>query len=313
LTPLDWRQWGLLTVIALFVGGGGTGFPSGNVSSFGNAGGGDADGAPSLQPAIDWLTGNLELVVIAVVAIALAVLAFGLLGALLEVALVESLRTETVRIRAYATAYWPLAVRLFGFRLAVGLVALLGLIGTIVAVVGPLFFGWSVATLALVPVTIACWLVAALVGAFTTTLVVPIMLDRECGPLVGWRHMWGSLTDNRAGYAGYFVVGGLASAVLNMAVSFVVLFAAVIVGLLFLFFGAVVWFAAGGTASLPVLVTAAVLVGVFFLLLLVGGAAARVPVMVFLRYYGMLVLGDLSPALDPIPDVRAAVRADDGG
>jgi hypothetical protein len=41
---------------------------------------------------------------------------------------------------------------------------------------------------------------------------------------------------------------------------------------------------------------------------LVVAALVGMPVQAYLRYYAMLVLGDVDPDLDLIPDQRAAVR-----
>jgi hypothetical protein len=41
-------------------------------------------------------------------------------------------------------------------------------------------------------------------------------------------------------------------------------------------------------------------------------ALAQVPVVAHLRYYALVVLGDIESGLDLVPDRRAAVRADEG-
>jgi hypothetical protein len=303
LTPLDWRQWGALTIVALFAGGG-MGIPSGNFSSPGGTGG-DPGGTPSIEPALDWATQNFGLVVAAVAGGLAVMIALGILKAVLELALVASLRAETVQLRANAAAHWERGIWLFVFRFVLGVVTLASVVGLLALMFGPLVFDLPVWLLVLLPVAFLVALAVALVGALTTTLVIPIMVDRECGVLAAWRALLGALKEKPAGYAGYVVVGGLTSGVLNMAVSIVVLIATVVIGIVFLLLGAIVWFAAGASLSPVVLVVGGLLAVVLSLLVLAIGAAVRVPVMVFVRYYGMFVLGALSPALDPIPNLRA--------
>lgn len=55
----------------------------------------------------------------------LVVLLFAFVGSVMEFAFVESLRSEEIHVRRYWTRYWRRGARLFGFRVGLGLVALL--------------------------------------------------------------------------------------------------------------------------------------------------------------------------------------------
>jgi hypothetical protein len=64
----------------------------------------------------------------------------------------------------------------------------------------------------------------------------------------------------------------------------------------------------------PVGIVVLAVVGLLFLLAaLVVVAVAGVPVVTYLRYYALLVLGDIEPAFDLVPDQRAAVRDGENG
>lgn len=49
----------------------------------------------------------------------------------------------------------------------------------------------------------------------------------------------------------------------------------------------------------------------YLLALTVAGAFVQAPVVVVFRYYWLLLLGDLDPGLDMVPEARAAVREDE--
>lgn len=62
----------------------------------------------------------------------------------------------------------------------------------------------------------------------------------------------------------------------------------------------------------PDRIVLAVVVLLFGLSVLVVVALAQVPVVTYLRYYALVVLGDVDSDLDLIPDRRGAIRADEG-
>lgn len=274
-----------------------------------------ADGLPDLSE-IDpgfWL-----LVGTVVAAVVLVGLLFLLLGSILEFVLVESLRRETVTVRRYWRRRWRQGLRLFGFRLALGLAVFS--VGAVLAAtvvlplleVGPdLATGVSVAWLVvLIPFFLVIALLVALVNAFTTVFVVPIMILGDCGVLAGWRRLRPTITAHPWQYVAYAVAGFILAVAAGFVVGIVVAVAAVALliplGLL-----AVVGFVLLGAVPLLGVVLMFVAGVAFVLAMLVAFALAQVPVAAFLRYYALLILGDVEPDLDLIPDRRAAVRADD--
>ncbi|WP_254829945.1 DUF7544 domain-containing protein [Haloglomus salinum] len=315
LTPIEPRTWLKLALIAFFVGVPGANFPGFQASGGGNGGGefvppgtiSNVDVGPQL-----WLV--VGAVVAAVLLLGLALL---FVSSVMEFVLVDTVRSETVAIRRYWSDRWRQGARLFGFRLVLGVVVLgsfLLVIGPVVLSaldIGPASIGVSLALLVLlVPVFLVLALAAALVNAFTTAFVVPIMLLEDRGVVAGWRRLWPSVRSEWKQYLAYAVVGFLLSATGGVLVGIAVLLAALVLlipfGILFAIgFGVFLVVPPAGIAVFAV-------VGLLFALaVLTAVALAQVPVVTYLRYYSLLILGDIEPDLDVIPDQRAAVRASD--
>lgn len=316
LLPFDRSRWLRLAVVVLFVGGPGWNLnlvqwdlPPGRFP---------ADGAtlPGTFGPRAWLL---------VGAAALAAVLLGLLvlfvGSVMEFVLVEALREEAVTVRASWRRRWRQGLRLFGFRLALGLLVL-GSVAVLVALylvpvvvetgpgagaappVAPV-----VALLLLLPMLLVLGLVVGLVNGFTTAFVVPIMLLEDVGVLDGWRRLWPTVTAQPWQYLAY----ALLSVVLSVAGGVLVALAAGIAAVLLLVpFGVLGLVGYGlSVVAQPVGIAVIAVVGLLFgLSVLAAVALARVPVATYLRYYALLVLGDVDADLDLVPERRAAVRAE---
>lgn len=136
LLPFDAGRWLRLAAVVFFLGGIGGNFPSGDVGG----GGGDVPQEPPTS--LPELDGTLVAALLAVVlVVVLLVVLFALVGAIMEFAFVESLRNEEVHVRRYARRHLGKGIRLFGFRLALSVAALVvvaALLGaTVLALGGP--------------------------------------------------------------------------------------------------------------------------------------------------------------------------------
>ena len=315
LTPIELRGWLKLAFVAFFVGISGTGFPGFQGSVSGGGGGGPpvdrvpADGFPTIMPG-----GDVWLLVGAVVAIAVVLgLVFLLVSSVMEFVLFESLRSETVAIRRYWSRWQGKGAQLFAFRLVLGLLVL----GAFVLLVGPVVLsaldigpalGVSLALLVLlVPSFVLLAFVAGLVNGFTTVFVTPVVLLEDCGVLAGWRRLWPTITAAWKQYLAYAVIGLLLSATGGVLVGLVAVAGALV---LLLPFGPLFALAFGAfLVAEPVGIALFVVVGLLYgLAVLTVVALAQVPVVTYLRYYALLVLGDIEPAFDLVPEQRAAVR-----
>jgi len=300
LLPFEWRRWLRFAVVALFLGGS-AGFPS-----IGGQWSTEMNGVtPTHVPE------RALLVVLVVAAVVLLFgLAFAAVGALMEFVLFEALATRTLEIRAAMGRHAGKGLRLFVFRAVFWLAVVLPVLAFVaVAVLFPPLF---VLLLLLIPVALLLFALAAVVNAFTTMFVVPIMLREDCGVLAGWRRLWPELRTNLTEFGAYAVLGF----VLNVATGFLVGVVAVVVGLLLaipflLVFGVpIVVFALSDLFVLAALVVGG---GLYALVMLAVLAYVQVPVQTFHRYYAVLVLGDIVPSLDPIEAVRRDIRTDGAG
>ncbi|MFA1611855.1 DUF7544 domain-containing protein [Halobellus rubicundus] len=310
LWPFDLGRWARLALVVFFVGSSGVGFPF--QSTGGVPSGGEAPSVPAGTPEAA-LPGGAELFLIGAIAaaIVLVVLAFLLVGSVMEFVFVESLRKETVRVRAYWSRYWRLGLRLFGFRLVVGLLSLAVFAALAFAVFGPAFLGYGGISVALVllaiPVFLVVSIVTGLLSGFTTMFVVPIMLKEERGLLSAWRRFWPTLSGQWKQYAAYAVVGFVLQLAIGIAVSIVTVFVAVVAAIPLGVVGLV------GVGLLSVAEVAgwaviAVAVAVFVLAMLAFGLLAGVPAQTYLRYHALFVLGDTESDFDLIESRRRAIR-----
>lgn len=312
LWPFDLGRWARLAVIMFFIGGVGGFNPLQFVG--GPPQGGIPDtpsttGAPDALPSI----GGTELAIIAAIigSIALLGLVFLLVGSIMEFVFVESLRREEVTIRRYWSRRWGQGLRLFGFRLVLGLLsfAIVGLLALLA--LAPFVFEngrFSPGLLLLaVLVFVAVAILGGLINGFTTMFVVPIMVLEDRGLLSAWRRFWSTMTGQWKQYLAYAVMGFILQLAAGIAASIATLIAAIVVAIPFVVVGlaGAALLSVAELAGWAVIVVAVVLFGlaVVALVLLVS-----VPLQSFLRYYALFVLGDTNEAFDLIPERRRAVR-----
>lgn len=325
LWPIDRSRWLKLAVVVFFVGG-----PGANLNAFQfnvPAGDGTPPGGlpapPGGLPTPGGVGPNVLFVVGAVVAAVLLVaLALLFVGSVMEFVLVESLRREEVLLRRFWGEHWRRGVRLFGFRLVVGLLvfgsaAVLAVLFVLPVVVdvtpgpAPPVGGASiVALLLLVPVAFVLALVVGLANGFTTVFVVPIMILEACGVLDGWRRLWSTIVARPWQYLAYAVASFVLSIVGGVLVAILLGVAALVLLIPFGILGAVGLLLLTTVPPFGVGVLALVVL-LFVLSLFAVAALVQVPVVTYLRYYALLVLGDVDADLDLVADRRAAIRADD--
>ena len=309
LTPIDRTLWVKLAFVVFFIGG-----PGANFNSFQYGFGGNGDGgAPPGDVAFPDIGVSMWVAIAAIVGVLLIVaLLFALIGSIMEFVFVESLRSEEVTIRRYWGRRWRQGVRLFVFRLVLGLFVL----GAVAIAAGAgflLFDGGGPGAIAalvllLVPLFVVVGIAVGLVNGFTTVFVVPIMVLTDCNVLAGWGRLWPTITDQWEQYLAYVVASFFLAIVGGILVAITVVVLALLLLVPFgLLFG--VGIALIAFVSEPVGIAVMVIVGILFgFAVLVVAALVQVPVQAYLRYYALLVLGDVEPALDLIPDQRAAVR-----
>lgn len=307
LLPFGLYRWLKLTIIAFFVGS--AGFQM-NYFPFNSFGGGDTPttGFDPSQIGIPELT-----IILLIIGVIIFIgLIFLVLGSIFEFILIESLRSEQVRIRNYWSKYWKKGLRLSIFRFFIGfLPAIIGVLGVLF-----LIFTFFIAAspiisvgllFVLIPIFIAIAIIFGIIDGFTTNFVVPTMILEDCGVLAGWRRFWTTLKTEWKEYLVYLIlswvlglVGGLLTGIVFMITLIILLIPFGILG--------VIGFALMSTIEILGIALLAIVVLFFIISVFVVSAFVQVPVLVYLRYYALLVLGDTDKQLDIIPDQRNKIK-----
>ena len=317
LWPINRSRWIKLALVVFFIGAPGvnsTTFQYNIPADQGPPGGFPMP--PDIGPRV-WL-----LVAVIIAAVILLGILFLLVGSIMEFVLIESLRHEEITVRRYWNRRWRQGVRLFGFRLVIGLLVL----GSVV-VIAALFLlpvvvetgpanaapadGFSiVAFLLLVPALLILAILVGLINGFTTVFVVPVMIIQDCGVLGGWRRLWPTITANPWQYLAYAVGGFILSIAGGIIIAILAGIAVLVLLIPFGILGAIGFVLL--TTVQPFGIGVLTIVGLLFVLsVLLIVALAQVPVVTYLRYYALLILGDIDSDLDLIPERRAAVRTEE--
>ncbi|EMA16595.1 DUF7544 domain-containing protein [Haloarcula marismortui] len=349
LFPFEKWTWLRMAFVVFFIGGGGVGLNNvQSFSNFGDFGGNGGPGGPS-GPGSDFqLTAPLEtvlslpgdfalqvsepgvpsgvpdellagagLLVFAVIGLfILLALAYGVLSNFMEFVLTQALIDREIHVRRYFSEHVGNGIRLFLFRLVLGIIWLgialvIGAAGFFLVLGGEAANVGASSVLALSGLFIAVFAVLAIsygiVFGFTTVFVVPLMTADNGGVLSGWSRLWGSIKRHPKQYLAYLFFSivlqigvGIVSAILGIIALIVV---GIPVGL-----GAfALYLVIQGTVGIAVAGVIGLLGGLVFIVL---SALIQVPLTTFLRYYAMLVLGDIDADMDPIPEVRSDIRAE---
>ena len=235
---------------------------------------------------------------------AIALLVVGVVGYVAAVAdfvFVASLRSGRLPVWSYVKANLRRAGWLVVFRAAIVLGALGVVAAVIAATVGvtqpaaeELTGGESILIGVTAAVAAVGWLV---ISTVTNAFVVPIMQYEHRGPLDAWRRFTHAISGHWTAVAVFLLVAVVISTVVGVAL-FVVSFFVMLVGGLLLAGGGVL-VAENAPALEPVVVVGLIAsyLGYRYVVSLI-----RAPVRSYLRYYALLLLGDVSPSLAMITD-----------
>ena len=351
LSPFAVGRWLKLALISIFVGTGGSGLgllnlPSsipgddspgnmsaggGNVTTDGNItppsggefapGGNVTAGAPptgEVPPPSELLEmAGAELGLLVAIGLLFVgiVLLLGLLTETLRFVFYDDLQTDTVRLIEPAKRRFGQALRLYAFKLGLGLLTVGPLAGLVVFfAVADIPVGLLVFAAAGL-LTIGVMLLSTIVSRITNEFVVPTMVVTDSGVLDGWRRFWPVFRGQLSQFGVYLVVHfllllavGIAQAILSIIVYGIVLTIGGVIGLVIVFglFGGLSA-AASSTAALVVL-------GLLALVTLLIGWVVLLPVQIAVLTYvtnyevAMLAACDEELRLRP----ATTTSADDG-
>jgi hypothetical protein len=302
LLPPAWDAWLRLAVVTFFVGGvggaGGAGQAAQGAVSSPRPPGRTLDGV-DLPPVPDVSPESVGLVVAgAVVVVLVLAVAHALVGAVMEFVLVECLRTRRVELRRPSRQFLAPGVRLFVFRLGFALVLLASAALPVLVFVGAVSV--SLAGVVLVPLLVVgvgvVWVVGLAVLRLTADFVVPTMIAEGRSVLSAWRRVIPVLRNTWTEVALYLAVRVALGVAASVVVGLIVGLAALVIAVPFVLVGWVV-VSLGGLGGAEAVVVAG-LAAVFLLLVVVVGVVVQIPVVVYFRYYGLFLLGDLDGRLD---------------
>ena len=301
-------QWLWVILVTLFVGSPALSVPTGGGAGSGAGGAGsEFSQGPGAGPSVSDV--GMELIVAVVAALAAVWLLVAVLGALLEFPFLRWLRDGEASIGDAVGDHGRQALGLAAFRVVVGglgfavlgaaVLLQVGTDGTLLEYVAALGNVAFLAGLVGFPLSV--------VNAFTTAFVVPTMLLENGGVLAGWRRFWGTLADAPKQFAAY----GVAVIVLGYVGGIAVVLVGALALIPGLVVGGILGFVAATAASSFVGIVVAAVVGSFAFT--VAALMTYALFQMYLRYYALLMLGDVDDGLDYIPGRRSTVRGDGPG
>lgn len=307
LTPINLRRWLKLAFVAFFVGGG-MNLPTGQAGSSGTSDQIPTNGAPVT------LTDDVLVLVAAIVGVVVILgLAFAIVGAIMEFVFIESLRTGEVSIRRHWHNRWRQGLRLFGFRILITIPVLAIFFGWMAAFLLPVVVGIGEPMIAAgtfllgIPVLFVVGIVFGLISAFTTVFVVPLMIKDDSGVLAAWGMLWGSIKSAWKQYLAYAGIGFVLTIATGLLASILLGLMALVLLIPLGLLGLATYLTVSLSSTVGIAIVALLAI-VFVLAMVIAWAVVQVPVLAYLRYYALLVLGDIEPEFDIIPDQREAIR-----
>jgi len=132
-----------------------------------------------------------------------------------------------VTLRRHWRRRWRQGLRLFGFRIAIGLPMIALFAGWLALLIVPILTGRdptlpATAFLVGIPMVFLIGVLYALVSGLTTVFVVPLMIQADSGVLAAWRRLWGSIKTAWKQYLAYVVIAFLLTVAAGIIASIVV-------------------------------------------------------------------------------------------
>jgi len=267
LTPINIRRWLKLALVVFFVGSG-VSFPTAQFNTSTPPGDVSNGELPFSLP-VDVMTLIVALVAAGILFGGL----FALIGAIMEFVLIESLRTGEVTLRRHWRRRWRQGLRLFGFRIAIGLPMIALFAGWLALLIVPILTGRDPTPRHGVPRRDPDGVshrrpVRVGVGAHDRVRRAAHDSGR-LGVLAAWRRLWGSIKTAWKQYLAYVVIAFLLTVAAGIIASIVVGIVAIVLLIPILIVAAIthVTVSLSSTVGIAVLVALALLFGLSMLVI----------------------------------------------
>ncbi len=308
LWPFRKGIWLRIALIALFIGWGGAGFPQPTWSSD-NDFPTDAFTGFSASEALPDMAGLIIAIVLLIIALALL---FMLIGSIFQFVFVDCLRTGNVKIREYFSPRAGMGIRLFLFQIGIAVLFLVLLAALIIPLIilagglaGPAGGISLVLTLILFfPILIVLAILVGIIQLITIDFVVPIMIQKDCGVIDGWKEFYSIISRQWMQGIIYLVVRFLAALGAGVVMILLTLLALGIIAIPFALIGLFMYLLVqmANFSFLLLLLIPYLIIAIPVVLLI------SVPFVTFFRTYSLAVLGRLDSGYAILPEEEQATN-----
>ncbi|HIJ06621.1 MAG: hypothetical protein XE11_1613 [Methanomicrobiales archaeon 53_19] len=301
LWPFRKGIWLRIALIALFIGWGGAGFPQPTWSSDSDFPS-DAFTGFSTPGALPDMAGLIIAVFLLIIALALL---YMLIGSIFQFVFVDCIRMRNVKIRDYFSPRAGKGIRLFLFQIGIAVLFLLLLAALIIPFIilaRGFAFPAAVSLLLFLPVLIILAIIVGIIQVITIDFVVPIMIQKDCGVIDGWKEFYSIISTQWMQGIIYLIVRFLAALGAGVVMILLTLLALGIVAIPFLVVGFILYAAmpmANISILLPLLIPYLIIAIPVVLLI-------SVPFVTFFRTYSLAVLGRLDSGYALLPEEEEA-------
>lgn len=301
LWPFQKGIWLRIALIALFIGWGGAGFPQPSWSSDSDF---PIDAFNGFSASGD-LPGMAGLIIAGVFLLIALCLLLMLIGSILQFVFVDCIRTGNVKIREYFSPRAGKGIRLFLFQIGIALLFLLVLAVLIIPFMiafggfagSAAGFSLALALLIFFPLLIVLGLLVGIIHLITIDFVVPIMIQKDCGVIDGWKEFLRIISTQWMQGIIYLIVRFLAALGGGIVIILLTLFALAILAIPFAIIGFIL-----SATILMANITLLLLLAIPYLIIAVPLALLiSVPFVTFFRTFSLSVLGRLSPGYALLP------------
>lgn len=301
LWPFRKGIWLRIALIALFIGWGGAGFPQPTWPSDSDFPS-DAFTGFSTPGALPDMAGLIIAVFLLIIALALL---YMLIGSIFQFVFVDCIRMRNVKIRDYFSPRAGKGIRLFLFQIGIAVLFLLLLAALIIPFIilaRGFAFPAVVSLLLFLPVLIILAIIVGIIQLITIDFVVPIMIQKDCGVIDGWKEFYSIISTQWMQGIIYLIVRFLAALGAGVVMILLTLLALGIVAIPFLVVGFILYAAmpmANISILLPLLIPYLIIAIPVVLLI-------SVPFVTFFRTYSLAVLGRLDSGYALLPEEEEA-------